>query len=407
MPDLNEKMQLVTVDRLGYYDTKIKGYIGDEIDGAIDALDTAQDVTVASQSGKAVTIAGSLQEVDGVISAGSASNITLADVASTGAAEDITYDNTTSGLTATDAQAAIDELAEASAGGVASKTIYITDDTSTSGTDYASIIKFYQGSNGSAANPDPNELVKTINIVKDQFLDSAETVNITYSDGHLYDGITDVTDLIKGQGVPATEADAGKYVKFVFSVTSGTYAKNTIYLSVIDLSHVYTGGSTAEITIAIDPATDIVTGTINDISASKITYIAASVEQGTSRESVLQALTRLDGADTVVGSVAKKIKDAIEALDTVSDVGIASVSNNVVTLKGSVKQVDGLIAQGTASDVVLEEVAYTGAAADVSYSATIAGTTVSNADDALDELVDLMGDGYEECTTAAIDALFD
>lgn len=77
---------------------------------AIAALDTTNDVTIASQSGKAVTIAAGIAEEDGIIKAGSGTAITLADVASTGNAEDVVYDNTTSGLQADDVQAAIDEV---------------------------------------------------------------------------------------------------------------------------------------------------------------------------------------------------------------------------------------------------------------------------------------------------------
>lgn len=400
------KLSVVSIGKLGEYDELLKGYIADEIESAVDALDTDSDVTIASQSGDVVTIKAGISETDGVIGAGSGSDITLAAVATTGDAEDVAYDNTTSGLTATDAQAAIDELAAASAGGVESKTIYMTDNTSVSGTDYAAIYKIYQGAEGSSAEPEQSELIGTINIPKDQFVDDAELVDITYSEGHLYDGSTDVTELIKGEGGTATEADAGKYAKLVFEIVSGSAGKDTIYVSVKELSHVYTGGTNAEVTVSINASTDVITATIGDIAATKITYIAEDQSQSIARESVGAALTRLDGSDSTTGSVAKKVKDAIGALDTSNDVVIASVSNDIVTLKAGVKEENGIIAQGTGSDIVLAKVAKTGAAADVSYSNTIAGTSVTDADSAIDALVTLVGDGVEECTTAQIEALF-
>ena len=74
----------------------------------------------------------------------------------------------------------------------------------------------------------------------------------------------------------------------------------------------------------------------------------------------------LNGSDSTVGSVAKSIKDAVEGLD-VTEFPLAEVNNNVVTIHG-ISEADGEIVVGadSANDIVLEEVAYTGAAADVS-----------------------------------------
>lgn len=88
---------------------KLNGAAG-EIEAAIAALDTVSDVGIASKTGKIVSIAAGISETDGIIGAGSGTAIELAGVASTGNAEDLVYDPTTSGLTATDAQSAIDEV---------------------------------------------------------------------------------------------------------------------------------------------------------------------------------------------------------------------------------------------------------------------------------------------------------
>lgn len=78
-------------------------------------------------------------------------------------------------------------------------------------------------------------------------------------------------------------------------------------------------------------------------------------------------------ADTIVGYIDEKTGDGIDALD--STAGIASVSNNVVTIKGGLVETDGIVTnaptsgEGARADIVLEEVAVTGAAADVSLAA--------------------------------------
>lgn len=89
-------------------------------DGLIAALDADVDASGTAQHSGTFVVSG-ITEVDGVITgvdsveveaAGAAAALaaTLADVATSGDAEDVDYDNTTSGLTATDVQAAIDEI---------------------------------------------------------------------------------------------------------------------------------------------------------------------------------------------------------------------------------------------------------------------------------------------------------
>ena len=385
------KLSVVSIGKLGEYDELLKNWVGDEIDSAVEALDTQSDVTIASQSGNAVTIAGSISESDGIVGAGSASSITLADVTATGAAEDVSYDNVTSGLAADDVQGAIDELAEASSGGVASKTIYVTDE-SAGQSDYAKVYKIYQGANAPDAQTDPAVLKGTINIPKDKVLQDASIVDITFSEGHLYDGATDVTTLIKGSGT-ATAADAGKYLKMEMQNVT-----DPLYVNLQTFVDTYTVASGAtEVQLALNDHE--FSASIVAVDGSKVVYKTETSAGAGDGETVKQALTRLDGNSSTTGSVSKKIADAIASLDTSNDVVIASVSNNVVTIAAGVSETDGIIGAGSGTAITLEEVAYTGAAADVSYG----NTTVSSAIGALENLV---GDGVEECTTADIQALF-
>ena len=76
------------------------------ITNAIDALDG--DATATAASGNVYTVLTGVSQTDGVISKGS--EVTLAAVAKTGDAADVSYTNTTSGLTATNVQSAIDEI---------------------------------------------------------------------------------------------------------------------------------------------------------------------------------------------------------------------------------------------------------------------------------------------------------
>lgn len=163
-----------------------------------------------------------------------------------------------------------------SLGSSADKKVWLTDNTSTAGTDYAKIYKLYQGENAPNAQTDPAVLIGTINIPKDMVVSSGTTVNIVFkaSDNTLHEETEagpDVTEAIVGAGGIATATDAGAYIKLVIANASNS----AIYIKISSLVQVYSGGSTAEITVAID-ANNVIKATINDIDGSKITYKAAT-----------------------------------------------------------------------------------------------------------------------------------
>lgn len=82
------------------------------------------------------------------------------------------------------------------------------------------------------------------------------------------------------------------------------------------------------------------------------------------------AVDLLNDDDETVGSVAKAIKDAIEALD-VTEFALTENNSDVISIYG-IKEVDGKISKG-ASKIDLAKVAKTGAAADVSTAAITDG----------------------------------
>lgn len=262
---------LATMDYVGEIpatssSSTVLGYVDEEIENVVESLSTSSDVDVVSKSGNAVTISGSIKQEDGIIAKGDGIDITLADIASTGAAADTSITDAGGYFTSTNVEGALAELG--AGGGADSKTIYCTTPSSAT---YAAVYKIYQGANGTAVNPDESELKVTINIPKDQFLNDADLVNITYSDGKLWDGDVDVTEIIKGSETP-TEADAGQYIKLVFEIE---VTKNPIYLKITSLVEAYTGGTTSEATVNID-SNNVITVDINKILATKVLYQAAS-----------------------------------------------------------------------------------------------------------------------------------
>ena len=299
---------------------------------AIGGLDVSEFALASKDANDIITIKG-IKETDGIIAVGTdtTKDVTLAKVAATGDSEDVSYDNTTSGLTATDVQAAIDELAEASAGGIDSKTVYITETAGAAGDAFSKRYGIYQGATGSTASPVVGEKLADIDIPKDMVVESGSVVDITYNstDGKLYDGLTDVTEIIKGAGGTATAADAGKYIKLIIA----NAASSILYIAAQDLVDIYTVEQNAtQIQLAISNN--------NVISA---TVVAGSI--GTT-ELANSAVTTAKIADDAV--TADKV--AISAHTETQTAGADGVAISVTTTDGQVSGVSASIAAETYDD---------------------------------------------------------
>lgn len=344
MADVTKKY--LDLEQLTTYDTAIKGYV----DAAVGTEESRATGVESGLQGAIDTLNGDNTTAGSVAKAVKDLDDTLAAVAKSGDADDVAYDNTTSELTATDVQAAIDEIAAASAGGVASKSIWVHDDSSGQSA-YAKVYNIYQGENDYVADRTDGKtnptLKGTINIPKDKVLQDSSVVDITFSENKLWDGATDVTALIKGSETP-TAADAGKYLKMEMQNVT-----DPLYVNLQTFVDVYTAASGAT-EIQIDITNHVVSASVVAIDGSKIIYKAETSAGAGDGENVKQALTRLDGSDSTTGSVRKIVKDAIEGLDTSSDVALYShnSSTGAVTFTGSLAESDGIVGAGSGDNVI-------------------------------------------------------
>ncbi len=400
-------------------------------------------------------------------------------------------------FTGTTVEAVLAELYEAQL----AKTIYMTEDSTS--VDFAKVYSIYQGSEGTSADPVAAELIGNINIPKDLVVKSGSVVDIVFVEGTggdldtLHEGSAegpDVTAFIKGTD-PATEADAGKYIKLIIANNEAT----PLYIAAKSLVDIYTGGTTAEATVAIDASNEI-TVTINKVNATKIIYQEAGYSQVTSADTFDPSVVYyvLDGteyvadptvtasnfadkvaaglyvavpeinikakvdqveedladladyvgeipatsqATDVIGYVDEQTQGGVGALN--GEAGVASkAATDVVTIKGSVIEVAGIIQNGPSAayatvvdgylkpddgkfyeeatyeteitpadntsykdvpsdvvynwtgakyvpvtpDVTLAKVAVTGEAEDVAYDNTTSGLTADDVQEALDEI---------------------
>ena len=193
-------------------------------------------------------------------------------------ATNVPFDDTTAQTGSSTVQGAIESIAQATGGGVAAKTVYITETAGSSSDLYSKRYGIYQGGEGSASTPDPTELLANIDIPKDMVVESGSVVEIFFdsSDDTLHEGSIsgpDVTEAIKGAGVTPTSADAGKYIKLVIANASST----AIYIKVTDLVDLYTGGSSTYIDVTID-GSNVITASLNATAIALLNKADSAVQ---------------------------------------------------------------------------------------------------------------------------------
>ena len=176
-----------------------------------------------------------------------------------------------------------------------------------------------------------------VNIPKDYLVKSAEIKTVTTED-EPYEG-----------------AEVGdKYIDFTINTKDGqgTGTAEHIYIPINDLVSVIQGSVGAEVTVTVG-SNNTIGATINTIDGAKITYIAESAAGAGDGETVKAALTRLDGAVSVTGSVSQKINTAIIALDADVDASTdASVTDQYKTpVVSGITEVDGVLTAVDSIDV--------------------------------------------------------
>ena len=387
----------------------------------------------------------------------------FAKVATTGAASDVSYTNSTSGMTATDVQAAIDELdgrvdslvggmryngdinsttapVNTSTGDIRSGDIYLAAGPITIGTTSveAGDMIVYKG----ATSTDPVTLTASNCTIIERETDTMVTAGDTLTDDYLVFGngnkevtVTSTVDAanyqVSASDLKTAITNANSALQSISKGTDGTYVTTTIGTKTNNDQTVGVAvtQSTVTYTAASDPDPATLTATNGLLNESAITpiknYVDAKV--GTAVQSVNgstaekgKSVTQSDYAtvkvtattdannnvtlDSAVGLTVQAVSTAsasnmglAEASDVknyadgkIADLDgsatIASKSGNVVTIKTGVTETDGVISNDSGTDIVLEEVAVTGAAADVSYDNAVSGMTATTVQAAIDEL---------------------
>ncbi len=292
--------------------------------------------------------------IDSQIAAGdTAITTSLADVATSGAAADVSIADTAGNITATNVEDAIQELYAAIGSGGTDAAVTVTRTAGGQNDDYVYRYTFFQG-----GNPITNGV---IDIAKDMVATEGTLIHPTAQDPIEIDGQ---------------------------QITSGTYIEMTIangdpfYIDVANLIEYNSVSSTDEITLTDTNHT--ITATVGEIAASKIIYREADdsdPEHPVAQQTVAQAINALESAIGSGGSVDEKISTAINALDADLDaVTDASVTDTEkVAVMTGVTEVNGVLTAVDSVDVDVAgaasraKAAVIGASGDAASANTIYG----------------------------------
>ena len=237
----------------------------------------------------------------------------LADVATSGAAEDVSIEDSNGHFTATDVEGALEELYTAIGTGGTNAAVTVTKTAGGANDAYAYRYVFSQG--GTAITNG------TIDIAKDMVATDGQLVHPTAQDPITIGG---------------NQVTSGAYI--AMTIANG----DTFYINVADLIEYNSVSSTDEITLTDTNHT--ITATVGEIAASKIIYQAASGTQGEANyvpaKTVSQAINALESAVGTGGSVDQKIQTAIQALDADLDATAGSVVTGITEVDGVITHID-------------------------------------------------------------------
>lgn len=337
-------------------DSKIK-----EVNDAIAGMDGTAGI--ASESNGVVTIKSGVTQSDGTISNDNGSDITLAKVATTGDAVDVDFDNSeldsASGIDATNVQEAIEQVVEE-----------IIKNEQTTEAAFEAIKDAAGLNNNLEFEPDTTrtDIITTATDITEALTLLDEAIQ------NIQGGtVTDVQ--IGGTSIVGTGGVAN-------IVTDGTYNASTNKIATEET----VSGAIEDLDVNGYEQAEIDTTTTQGQTTLKIKGIKE--EDGEiAEDSTNDVDIEIDGtynASTNKIATESTVSTAIAGLDGTAT--IASQTGNVVTIKTSVTEVDGVIDNDSGTDIVLEEVAVTGAAADVSIVDAEGKITATDVEGALTEL---------------------
>lgn len=288
-----------------------------------DAIDTFKSsltgsATIASKSGNSVTLKSGVTESNGIVSNDSGSDITLADVASTGAAADVSIADSGNKITATTVEGALQELATS----IEKNEITIASGeniiSKSAGNELSTTLTMVVEKQGEAGNQKDYIVLKGIN--------GAEITKVDATD-FLKDGMLSNAELVTTaeQGVSTT----APYIKLTFNTDAG---QQDIRFSVSSLVDTYTSGDATALTVnnyTITPNTGAVAENAGTLTTGGQVYTAIAATKGQDIQTITgeTATTQGDYINVKVTATKGASDDNNYTLSTTSNVTTHTVSD--------------------------------------------------------------------------------
>lgn len=302
--------KLIDYEQLSYYDSKIKAFIATEDAKAYKTFQ--QDASTNTLKCWKKLNPGIGDEPD--------FTKTFAEVASTGAAADVSTTIITDGdasdpqelYPAGTAQGTLEAIAR-DLNTLESESVVTVEKQSTAETGYFATYVVKQNN---------AQVGEKINIPKDYLVKSA------------------TVETVETQDVPYQGAEVGdKYIDFVVNVYEGQGIESHIYIPVDDLMAAISGGTTTvaneyELQVSVD-SHNVITATLNNIYAQKVQYVP------TSQTTVLTNVTTVKGALDAIDTLIQGMDADLDASGTAQHSGVF-VMNGVTEVDGTITSVDSV-----------------------------------------------------------------
>lgn len=288
------------------------------VSDAIDALknDLTGNATIASKSGNTVTLKIGVTESNGVISNNDGADITLADVAATGAAADVTIADANNKITATNVEGALEELADAIKNNkvtVSSNENIISMSNNVLSTTLTMVVE----KQGDSENQKDYIVLKGIGDTEITKVDASQ---------FLKDGMLSNAELVTDEAAEEGVTEKVPYIKLSFNTDAG---QQDIRFSVSSLVDTYTSGNSTALTVdnyTITPNTGAVAKDAGTLTTGGQVYTAIADTKGQDIQTITGETATTQGNYIDVKVTATKGASDNYTLSTTSNVTTHAVS---------------------------------------------------------------------------------
>lgn len=286
------------------------------VSNAIDFLKNSLtgNATIASKSGNSVTLKSGVTESKGVVSNNDGADIILADVASTGAAADVTIADVNNKITATTVEGALTELATSIENNVITIASGEKVISKSAGNELSTTLTMVVEKQGEAGNQKDYIVLKGINDTEITKIDASQ---------FLKDGMLSNAELVTVAEEGVTEKVP--YIKLSFNTDAG---KQDIRFSI--LVDTYTSGDTNTLTVSnytITPVTAPVAENGTALTTGGQVYSAIAATKGQDIQTITGETATTDDSYINVKVTATKDANDDYTLSTTSNAKIQAVTS--------------------------------------------------------------------------------